>query len=130
MRCGTLRHGSRTVVGQVWRAERWWQRLRGLLGRGPLQPGQGLLIVPCASVHTFGMRQSLDLVFLDRGGRVLGCRQRLRPWRAAGCAGAHATLELRAGTLPSLALEVGQVLEWHDGARRQADVTPAGEEVA
>ena len=31
-----------------------------------MRPGAGLLIPRCSSVHTFGMRFALDLVFLDR----------------------------------------------------------------
>jgi uncharacterized protein len=43
-----------------------------LLGLALRQPGPALLIPGCRSVHTFGMRFPLDLVWLDRDGRVLG----------------------------------------------------------
>jgi len=56
----------------------------------------GLLIPHCASVHTFGMRFELDLVFLDGGDRVLGVRQRVPPRRVAWRRGAVAVLELPA----------------------------------
>jgi len=130
MRCGALQHEGTILVAQVWRAERWWQRLRGLRGRAPLQPGQGLLIVPCAGVHTFWMRYPLDLVFLDRQGRVLRCRHRVKPWRAASCFGAHATLELPAGTLPALALQPGQVLQWSAAAPPVPGLPAPGGEAA
>ncbi|MET3009551.1 DUF192 domain-containing protein [Stenotrophomonas koreensis] len=100
------------LLADVSHARRWHQRARGLLLRAPLQPGQGLLIEPCASVHTCFMGYALDLVFLDRGNRVLGWREHLPPWRAAGLRGAHATLELPAGSLHTLALEIGQQLHW------------------
>ncbi|MGN0863800.1 MAG: DUF192 domain-containing protein, partial [Stenotrophomonas koreensis] len=82
------------LLADVGHARYWHQRARGLLARPRLQPGQGLLIEPCASVHTCFMGYALDLVFLDRGNRVLGWREHLPPWRAAGLRGAHATLEL------------------------------------
>jgi uncharacterized protein len=58
-----------------------WRRLRGLLGRPPLESGQGLLIRPCQGVHTLGMSYPLDVVHLDRDGQVLRVLQRLEPWR-------------------------------------------------
>ncbi|KRG75608.1 hypothetical protein ABB30_11565 [Stenotrophomonas ginsengisoli] len=100
------------LLADVGHARRWHQRARGLLLRAPLQPGQGLLIEPCASVHTCFMGYALDLVFLDRAQRVLGWRENLPPWRAAGLRGAHATLELPAGSLIGLGLQIGQALHW------------------
>ncbi|MBB1117355.1 DUF192 domain-containing protein [Stenotrophomonas sp. W1S232] len=100
------------LLADVGHARYWHQRARGLLARPRLQPGQGLLIEPCASVHTCFMGYALDLVFLDRGNRVLGWREHLPPWRAAGLRGAHATLELPAGSLHTLVLEIGQQLHW------------------
>jgi uncharacterized protein len=71
-------------------------RLLGLarLERG--DAGPGLLIPRCASVHTFGMRFALDLVFLDGDGRALERREAVPPRRIASCRGARAVLELPA----------------------------------
>ncbi len=68
-----------------------------LLGLGRLpreQAGSGLLIPRCASVHTFGMRFALDLVFLDRHGRPLSIRRGVPPRRFARQRGAAAVLEI------------------------------------
>ncbi|NYF22998.1 hypothetical protein HDC36_004488 [Xanthomonas sp. JAI131] len=112
MRCGTLRREGEVLLHSVWRADTWWLRLRGLLGRAPLQSGQGLLIEPCNSVHTFAMGYALDLLFLDRDGHVLEWRERVRPWRGAACLRAHATLELAAGSLQALQPTRGERLAW------------------
>lgn len=72
-------------------------RLSRLLGLALLQSeraGPGLLIPRCRSVHTFGMRFALDLVFLDAGGRVVETRRGVRPRRVARCRGAAQVLEL------------------------------------
>jgi uncharacterized membrane protein (UPF0127 family) len=71
--------------------------MRGLLGRSELAPGEGLLIRPAPSVHTFFMRFPIDVVFLGGDLRVLRVRSDLRPWRMAGQRGARAVLELPAG---------------------------------
>ena len=69
-------------------------RLLGLalLGRG--QAGAGLLIPHCKSVHTFGMRFALDIVFLDEEGRPLAVRRGVPPRRFASNRNAAAVLEL------------------------------------
>jgi uncharacterized membrane protein (UPF0127 family) len=99
-------------------ADRPLARMRGLLGRPGLESGEGLLLRPAASIHTFFMRFPIDVVFLDRKGTVLKVRRHVRPWRLAGCWGAHATLELPAGEAQRRAL--------HAGVR----VAPIGGEVA
>lgn len=91
-----------------------WERMRGLLGRPPLRNGQGLVIDPCPSVHTFGMGYSLDLAFLDSRWRVLKLVRELPPLRWAGCAKARATLELPPGALAAAGIAAGDVLEWRD----------------
>lgn len=71
-------------------------RLLGLAWLDRDEAGPGLLIPRCSSVHTFGMRFALDLVFLDRNGGPLSCRREVSPRRLAFHRGAHAVLELPA----------------------------------
>jgi uncharacterized membrane protein (UPF0127 family) len=85
-------------------------RLRGLLGRDGLEPGEGLLLRPASAVHTWFMRFPIDAVFLSRDLVVLGIAGRLEPWRAAGRRGAKAVLELRAGESAERGLRVGDEL--------------------
>ena len=56
--------------------------------------GPGLLIPDCRSVHTFGMRFDLDLLFLDGNGRVTELRRSVPPFRFVRCRAAAAVLEL------------------------------------
>lgn len=72
-------------------------RLLGLAHLPAERAGVGLLIPRCACVHTFGMRFALDLVFLDRAGRVLSVRRDVAPRRLAWQRGACAVLELPQG---------------------------------
>jgi uncharacterized membrane protein (UPF0127 family) len=91
-----------------------WERLRGLLGRPVLRCGEGLVIDPCPSVHTFGMGYALDLAFLDSHWRVLKLVRELPPLRWAGCTAARATLELPPGALDAAGITAGDVLEWRE----------------
>ncbi|RMG57045.1 MAG: DUF192 domain-containing protein [Gammaproteobacteria bacterium] len=90
--------------------------MRGLLFRPCPEADGGLLIRPCNSVHMFGMRYPLDVVFLDRQGIILRAIEGLRPWRAAWAPRAHAALELAAGSIARLQLEGGMQLTWQEVA--------------
>jgi uncharacterized protein len=72
-------------------------RLLGLALRRELPPGEALLIPRCSSVHTFGMRFALDVVFLDAARRVVEVRHHVPPARVVRRRGAAAVLETRAG---------------------------------
>jgi uncharacterized protein len=91
-------------------AERALPRLRGLLGRHGLAPGEGMLINPGPSVHMFFMRFPIDVVFLDRSKKVVKIVRALRPWRTAGARKAVAALELPAGRAERCGLRVGDTL--------------------
>lgn len=89
------------VVEALEVADGFWSRFRGLQFRARLPPGAGLLLVPCSSIHTFWMRFAIDVVLLDRQGRVLAVRRGVRPWRIVlAPRGTHAVLELPAGAGP------------------------------
>jgi len=86
------------------------RRLRGLLGRRALTPGTGLLLEPCASVHTLFLRQTIEVVFLGADGAILRVVPALRPWRHATCRGARSVLELPPGTCAQLGVGAGDLL--------------------
>jgi uncharacterized membrane protein (UPF0127 family) len=93
-------------------ADRPVTRNKGLLGRDGLASGEGLWIVPCGAVHTFGMRFPIDLVYLDRRKRVRKVRSSVPPWRMSGCLFAHSVLELAAGTVHTTQTMRGDHLEF------------------
>ena len=72
-------------------------RLFGLTFLDRQAAGPGLLLPGCRSVHTFGMRFPLDLVFLDLEWRPLSLRRGVPPRRFACDSRAGAVLELPAG---------------------------------
>jgi uncharacterized membrane protein (UPF0127 family) len=74
-------------------------RRRGLLGRDRLDDGHALLLAPCGSVHTIGMRFTIDVLFVGPDGRVVKIVEQLRSWRIAGAMRACFTVELPAGSL-------------------------------
>ena len=92
-------------------ADRGANRRKGLLGRQALSSGEGLWIVPCEAVHTFGMKFSIDLVYLDRKLRVKKTRINVPPSRLSACLSAHSVIELASGTVTRTQTKVGDTLE-------------------
>jgi uncharacterized protein len=88
---------GRVVCEEAILADGPLSRMKGLLGRKSLRSGEGLLLRPASSVHTAFMRFPIDAVFLDRDLHILHVAADLKPWRAAGCRGARAVLELSSG---------------------------------
>jgi uncharacterized membrane protein (UPF0127 family) len=72
-------------------------RGRGLAGLDGLPAGHALLLEPCRSVHTFGMRFDLDLLWLDAAGAVVRRDVAVVPRRVRSCRRARAVVECRAG---------------------------------
>jgi uncharacterized membrane protein (UPF0127 family) len=92
-------------------AERYHERLLGLAGVRSLPAGVALLIPDCRSIHTFGMRFRLDVVFVQIGPgslqvleihRAVAGRRIVRASRARVGA-----LELAAGEAKRLSLAPG-----------------------
>jgi uncharacterized protein len=87
------------------------KRRKGLLGRQGLGPGEGLWILPCEAIHTFGMQFPIDLVYLDRKMCVRKVKGQVRPWRLSACLSAHSVLELASGTIRATQTRPGDVIQ-------------------
>ena len=86
------------------------KRRTGLLKHERLEPGEGLWITPCESVHTFFMKFPIDLVYLDKHHKVRKVRSAVPPWRLSACLLAHSVLELPAGTVEQSGTQAGDEL--------------------
>jgi hypothetical protein len=104
-----VRTGREIARLEVARTE--LQRLRGLLGRSGLPPGQGMLIERCRSIHTFFMKFALDVIFVDSDWEVRRVVRDLRAWRRAASPGASHVVELAAGALDGTDLAPGDALK-------------------
>ncbi len=72
-------------------------RRRGLARMDALDPNHALHIPQTPSVHTFGMRFALDLIWLARDGTVVRVDRAVRPWRMRLCGRARSVVETVAG---------------------------------
>lgn len=103
---------DRIIGERIKIADTFWSRFIGLLGKKEISPGEGVLILPCNSVHTLFMRFTIDVVFLDEGMRVMRVLPSLKPYRFSPIVrGAHCVLELAEGEIGEKGIEVGDLLE-------------------
>ena len=94
---------------QIEVADSFFTRLRGLMGRKSLADGQGLLIVPCSSIHMCFMRFAIDAVYINREYEILKIVSGLRPWLGLSwCSSAWAVIELKNGEAKQYGLAIGK----------------------
>ncbi len=80
---------------RVKMATSYGARARGLLLRDVSWLGDdGVLILsPCKSVHTFGMRQRIDIAFVGRDGTILRSERSVAPMRMLSRSDSVAVIE-------------------------------------
>jgi uncharacterized membrane protein (UPF0127 family) len=101
-----------SIATQCAEARSFLARLRGLMGHPGLEAGQGLLIEPCSSVHSFFMRFPIDVIFVDRTNTVVGITTSMAPNRPyAGARNARYVIELPAGTIAASGTQIGDALQ-------------------
>lgn len=92
-------------------ADTFFARFLGLMGKSPIE--RPLWIVPCADIHTFFMKEAIDVVFLSGEGKVLRVIEAMPKNRTSGIVkGAHSVLELPAYTLKNRGPEQIETVEF------------------
>ncbi|MCA1598203.1 MAG: DUF192 domain-containing protein [Chloroflexi bacterium] len=100
-----------TIADRVEVAASFWARGKGLIGRKSLPEGYGLVIKPCGSIHMFFMAIPLDVLHLDREGRVLRVLTGIKPWRFGPIVrGGKSVIELPAGTAARTGTTAGDLV--------------------
>lgn len=82
-------------------------RLKGLLGTSRLPSGEALVIRPCNSIHTVGMKYAIDVLFLDKRDIIVKIINVMPAGRFSLCSGSSYVVELPAGTIESSGTVVG-----------------------
>ena len=106
-----------SLGSRIGLADGWWSRLKGLLGRPGLEPGEGLLITDSQGVHMWWMKFALDVALLDEDGRVVALYKDLQPGKRTRMHwNAKYALEVPVGVLDQTETVEGDVLEWETTA--------------
>jgi len=94
-------------------ADNIFSRFKGLLGKNTLNTGEALLIKPCNSIHSFGMRFSFDAIFVDKNNQVKHIIKNMKPCRISPIVlSACLTLELPSGTAEKTGTKIGDYIDF------------------
>ena len=101
------------IADKIHTADSYFKRLRGLLGKKQLQPGEGLLLTKVSSVHCFFMKFTIDVVYLSPEMVVTGV-ETLQPWKVGRwIKGTAHTLELEEGAATGR-IKKGDILDFFE----------------
>ena len=92
----------------VSKAETFWQRFTGLMGKHPAP--DGLMIPRCNSIHTFFMRYAIDVIFIDGNDTAIRVVERLKPWRMTFSSRGRTVLELPGGQAGKIGITAGKTV--------------------
>jgi uncharacterized membrane protein (UPF0127 family) len=102
-----------SIADQAVIAKSFFSRAKGLLGTDSLASGAGLFLVPCNSIHMFGMRYAIDAIFLDKNLVVVEILHAIQPGKASRLyPKAYSCLEVPAGRARETATEIGDQIEY------------------
>jgi uncharacterized protein len=88
---------GQNIAKDVKHCRSLWDRTKGLLGTKELKDTEACWLVPCSSIHTFGMRYAIDAYFLNKKNKVVGIMKNMKPNRMSPLFwGAYSVLEFSA----------------------------------
>ena len=103
--------GERLFLSEVKKAKHVVDRLKGLMFSSSMADKDGLLIPNCNWIHTFFMRFSIDVVYLNEKYEVVDIDTNVLPWiMCLPRLKARHVLELRGGSLGDGQVSIGEVL--------------------
>lgn len=95
-------------------AQGMWARGKGLLGRTSLAADAGILLSPGGSIHMFGMKFAIDVIFLTKEDTIADLVENIAPGKMyvpkAKAGKPFAALEVAAGTVARTHTQVGDAL--------------------
>jgi len=102
---------GKIVLDKIIMADTYSKRLQGLLGRKGLEEREGMMIVPCNSIHTYRMKFPIDVLFVDKNNFVLKILRDFKPGRMGPLVfKSHFVMEAEAGAFKDV--NVGDKLEF------------------
>lgn len=96
-------------------ANKPWSRIRGLLFSKPLLPDQGLALMGCNSIHSFGMKYPINVIYLNRIHQVIQIQKDFMPNRFGPIVWkAHIVIELPVTSNATQDVGIGDFLDFRE----------------
>ena len=89
------------------------QRLTGLLTRRFSDTFDGMIFFRCNSIHTFGMRFPIDVIFVSAKNEIISVHSNVKPWKILFEAVKYCTvIELPQGKAAETRCATGDILDF------------------
>jgi len=100
------------LADQALIADSFLKRLVGLLNRKSLNPQEALVLAPSNCIHSLFMRFTIDALFLDKAGKVVGSLSSFRPFRFSPLFfKSYLTIELPESTIKRSQTQLGDLVK-------------------
>ena len=107
-----MKESKPKIITNIIHANTFLSRLKGLMGRKTLPHDTGLLLEPCDNVHTFHMKFSIDVIFLNQENNVMHIEHSMKPNQVGKkVKGAAKVLEINGGIAAAMNLQLGDVVD-------------------
>ncbi|MGJ9457690.1 DUF192 domain-containing protein [Oceanobacillus sp. CF4.6] len=104
---------EQVIAGKVKGAYTFWPRFKGLMLTKSMPENTGLHISPCPSIHTFFMKYSIDILYLNKENEIVGIEENLEPGKIGKrFSGAYSVIEFPAGTIKDTPTFSGQAVKF------------------
>lgn len=102
---------DKIVVEHLAVARSFFHRLMGLMGKKSLGKSEGLMLIPCNSIHTCFMKFPIDVVFLNIDHKVIFMKKSVKSWRFINVVRkSYAVIEMPEGTIENKKISAGDLL--------------------
>ena len=103
---------NNTIISEnVMVANTYLKRLRGLMFTKELPDQSALYIIPCNEIHTFNMKYSIDVLYLDRNNNILAIDEEITPGKIGKrVKNAVSVVELPSGKVKRVSVKIGQAV--------------------
>lgn len=103
-----------TISENVMVADTFFKRLKGLMFTKELPEQNALLIESCNEIHTFNMRYSIDVLYLDASNNILAIDEDMKPGKIGKrVRNAVSVVELPSGKIKKLDIKIGQTITFN-----------------
>ncbi|MCX5705565.1 MAG: DUF192 domain-containing protein [Candidatus Omnitrophica bacterium] len=100
-----------TLADVVIYADNPLKRMKGLLGRRSLGASEAMVIKPCNAIHTFFMRFSIDVLFVNKDFKVVKVIPNMPTFRLSPiCFSSQFVVELPVGAIQATHTALGDEL--------------------
>ncbi|WP_087972492.1 DUF192 domain-containing protein [Oceanobacillus rekensis] len=103
------------IAERVDGAYTFWSRFKGLMLTESMPENGALHITPCTAIHTFFMKFSIDIIYLNKEKEIVGIEEDLEPGKIGKkFMNVKSVIELSAGTIRNTPTVVGQKVDLVD----------------